>query len=428
MRLARLAPFALLLAATPAFADAITYKGTVAGKDVVVELTEASDGPIVGRYAYLSNGIDIPLHLQSDADGKTVLAEEQPCTEKTCEAPTDGTIGDKFPVGAVWTLDAAPGADVLNGTWVLTGKSKQQKVALTRLGSRPLLEDADVTVMALQDFTTTLTYDFTVPLTLASAPYEWTKLQAPLTAQAPQTLDGSTFHYAVDPRSKLAFPRIDTLADGSDPGAANNYLADIHGRHTLDALNCPATRYLGLGWIGTESGATLGGYEDEQITVDYLTPTVMTWTESGSLWCNGAHPYNHSNAFNLDVKAGAILNNERVFKDWVPKAYGEDTVADVAPSEARADPDNYAFYPSDALIAYVKKNRNTDSSDAECGIDDLIPTNLAMRFAPGDHVIFDLEGLPNVIEACQRDLLDVKLADIKDMLTPEAVTLFPGLK
>lgn len=428
MRLTCLVPSCLLLvAATPAVAAAITYKGTVAGHDVVVELTEASDGPIVGRYAYLSDGIDIPLHIQPGASGITILAEEQPCNPSICVVQ-DTMPTEKFPVGAIWTLTGAPGAGTLAGTWRLLGKNQTQKVALQKIGARPLLADADVTVTALQDFTSSLGYDLTIPLDVASAPYEFTKLQTPLTAGPHQTQQGSVIHYVTDPRTKFAYPRIVTLADGSDPALANAYLADQQGRHSLDALNCAAARYLNFGWMDADSGGRLGGYEEETVTLAYLTPTVMSWRESGSLFCNGAHPYNHANAFNLDVKAGTVLNFERVFKDWVPKAYGEDTVAPIAPDLARADPDTYAFYPSDALIAYIRKNRTVMDTDTECGIDDLIPTNLWLRVAPEDRIIFDLEGLPNVSQACERDLLDVKLADIKAMLTSEAAVLFPSLK
>jgi hypothetical protein len=66
----------LCLVTAPAFADAVTYTGTLGGKAIVLELTELKDGPLLGRYSYLSHGGDIPLHpLSADKspDGNTVF-------------------------------------------------------------------------------------------------------------------------------------------------------------------------------------------------------------------------------------------------------------------------------------------------------------------------------------------------------------------
>ena len=59
------AALTLCLVASPAFADAAIYQGTIGDKPVVVEFSDmpaAGNMALFGRYAYLSQGADIPLH------------------------------------------------------------------------------------------------------------------------------------------------------------------------------------------------------------------------------------------------------------------------------------------------------------------------------------------------------------------------------
>ena len=61
-------------------AEATTYAGTIGKLPIIVELISADDkGLFIGRYAYLSKGIDIPLHgANAGKDGGSQLSEEQP--------------------------------------------------------------------------------------------------------------------------------------------------------------------------------------------------------------------------------------------------------------------------------------------------------------------------------------------------------------
>ncbi len=416
----------MILATSTARADAVTYTGTLGSHDIVAEITEAADGPIIGRYSYLEKGGDIPLHAQPAPSGVMILSEEQPCTEKTCNS-AEGSEATDFPIGAIWTLDGIAGAQNLTGSWRLLGKSKSLPVTLARVGSRPLSAGGEVSVMALRDFSIELSYSDDRELTAATAPYEFFKLQGPLEFGENQSLNGSAYQLVVDPRTKFAFPRIVSLADGSDPAAANTYLEARRQQISLAALDCLGTVYLGFGWQ-YPSDMALGGYEDETFTVTYLSPKVLSWTEGGSLFCGGAHPNNHYDAYNLDIAAGEELNLERVLSGWVPIRWGEDTPADIDPAIARAEPDNYGFGPDDALIAYVRKHRDIiEGEDPECGIDDLIATNLGVRFSGENHIVFYLDQLPHAIFACGYDLVDVPLADVEELLAPDARELFPHL-
>ncbi|MEO5806264.1 hypothetical protein [Devosia sp.] len=416
-----------LLFTTPAFADAVTYKGTLGTIPIVAEITEAANGPIVGRYFYTSKGGDIPLQAQPGAGNKIILAEEATCTEQLCDASQDYPR-TKFPIGAIWTLERSADGATVSGQWRLLGKEKPLAVTLTRVGSRVLAEGA-ITPSDLKDFSDSLSYDHAISLSMADAPYEFLKVQGPLKPGAKTSINGSTYQMVSDPRSGFEFPRIVKLADGSDPAAANAWLQDRHWHESLEAMSCLSTAYLGMGWMYGEGGG-LGEYDYVSHDVTYLSSKIMSWTEGGSVYCFGAHPDNFYDSYNLDIAAGKILALEAIFKDWVAKSYGADEGdAPIGPATAHADPDQYYFGPGKDMVAYVIAHRETDAErDEECGILDLIPTNLAIHFVDDNRVSFGLEGLPYAIQACGDEQLNVPIKDLKPLLAPGAKDYFASLK
>ena len=52
---------------------------------------------------------------------------------------------------------------------------------------------------------------------------------------------------------------------------------------------------------------TLGGFDEEDVKVTWLSRALMTVTESGSLDCGGAHPYNHFDVYTFDLLRGEYL-------------------------------------------------------------------------------------------------------------------------
>ena len=427
----------LLLATTPVFAiDAVTYRGTLGKFDIIVELTDpaAVSGPVVGRYSYLSKGGDIPLNGQDAAPGHIALAEEAPCTEQTCVQNADGVV--PAPVGATWSLAWSAAEHSLSGEWRPQGTSgRMLPIALSEIGRRVLPEGAELTPYDLQDSVFRLSYGGLSGFNAQSAPYDFAKMDVPLEQGDTQAMDGSTIRFVTDPRTKFAFPRIVALADGSAPDAANRGLAARHAMINYRAFDCLAQIYAGFGANQYSAGmgpGTLGDYDNETIAVSYLSPTVMSLVESGSTWCGGAHPDNHSDSFSLDVRTGTTLALAKVFKDWTATSRKTGDGGDAAIDQAAAAdaPDDYFWSAGQPLIDYVIANRVPDPDadyEAECGIDGLIASNLGARFVPGDQVLFTLEGLPNVVAACGGDLLTVPLADIPDLLAPTASDYFPAL-
>lgn len=403
-----------LLIASPALADAVTYKGTLGKSEIVVELSspiEAPDAALVGRYAYTRKGIDIPLDLVSAAPGELTLTEQRPCTEDICGPGLEaGTFPEELR-GAVWALASSDDGATITGTWQ-DGDAAPIALTLERVGSRPVDLYEPVTVNQLLMLPSWL-YDGTEDLSIDNATYDFLKTQTKLTEGQEVRWGDVAFRYVTDQRTKFPFPRITDLG-GVDLSAVNTRLASRHALISASALECASHVYYGMGWIsGMDASApSLGNYDQENIEVTYLSPTLMTWVESGSTWCGGAYPNNHIDYTTIDTKTGRNLDFSRIFKG--SKA-GE-----------------YAWEPGQTLLdfvqaAYAANTQADHSMDADCGMTDLINSNLGIYFAKDDTVVFTLQGLPHAIMACGTDLYSAPITELRDLLTPEAAEYFPVL-
>ncbi len=423
-----------LFAASPALGDdALTFLGTLNGRDIVVELTDGATGPVVGRYAYRDTGGDIPLLAVSHGGGKMVIHEEAPCDEATCKTDDAGNAVDP-PLAAIWDLTYDAEEFIASGTRsTLGGKPKVVTLELSVEAWRTLGSDEEVTPFALHDRSATLGFDETLPLDWSAAPYEMALLDTALEEGPEEALGTARFRAVTDPRTQFAFPRLTGFEDGSSVDAINAILADRHGRMNLSAFDCLAFRYstYGKGEYMASMGGTLGDYDGELVTLSYASPTLVSWVQSGSLWCTGAHPYNHIDSYTFDVETGKPLDFSKVFSAWVPRAWGA-APEEVADAEAvAADPEGFYWGPSADLIAYVRDNVPKDVFDAEltevCLTDENIGSYLGLRFIEGEAVTFTLSGFPHVIGVCNGDLFSARLDDLKPFLAKGADAYFPGI-
>jgi hypothetical protein len=423
------AALALILVPSSAFAEAVTYQGTIGDLPIVVEFSEpphAGNADIFGRYFYVDKGVDIPLHAAPAARSRFGLVEEVPCSEEANNCPNaQGETPSNPPLGAKWQLEVSDDGFEIGGTFSAGGRNLP--VDLERVGTREF--DPAGGLMTLTDFASSLFYSGAV-LTPETSPYDFLKVSSADLAEGDIIeMQGGAFRFVSDPRTKFQFPRIVELA--GDSHAINQYLEQRHWTMSLDALWCVAQQYQGFGWNGYNYDAgTLGYWDEEQVDVHYLSSTLMTWTEGGSLSCGGAHPYNHYEFYNLDMKAAAPLDLSRIFKGWVARNYDGDLV-DL--DEARANPGEYVWGPDEKLLAFVNANRasNEDlgfTGDlSECPIDEMIARNMAIGFKGDDIVRFSIDGLPHVAAACATDLYEAPVTELRDLLTAEAAEYFPAL-
>jgi hypothetical protein len=429
-----LACLALLLAGPAQAADVLTFVGKLGDRDIVLEVTTPEAGAVAGRYAFMDTGGDIPLAAVShDAKG-WLLHEEAICGENDCTLDDTGKVIEA-PIAAEWILQYDPVTYVATGTRVAEGaKTKRQTLELMVMAWREFTESEEATAFGLHDRSAHYSYMHDWPLDWGTAPYEMTLLEVPLDEGPVQDLDGSTYRMVSDPRTKFVFPRAVSLADGSATDAVNAILSNRHYRMNLAAFDCLAFRYASY---GTDSewgvrGGFLGDYDNESVELSYLSPQLVSWTQSGSLWCTGAHPYNHYDSYTFDIATGEMLDAGDLLTDWVPREWGSapDQIADT--DLAFETPDSYQWGPGPDLIAFVR-NRIPDDvlmGDAEfdeaCYGDQAIAEQLVVRVAAGPALVFGVSGFPHVMSTCMTDLFTLPLDDVKHLLKPEALAYFPG--
>jgi hypothetical protein len=402
-----LAALLIGLATAPAVAAAVTYTGTRGDQKIILELTEPEDGPVLGRYTQLSDGADVPLHFVIQGKDGFELAEEKPCTPQICAVPEDGDYSTA-PLGAHWVLHYAADRSTLTGLWYAEAPGAAMvPVTLTRIGQRSY------------DRQDTFTYDYFLwkdytgaPIAPETTPYDYAKMQVPLTEGPLQTMNGATYHDVIDPRTKFAFPRVVSLPSSGDIAPVNLMLDQQRWATGFIGLQCLGQDYLSGGWDERRVGngySPLGDIDQEGISVDYLSGAVMSISQSGSIYCGGATLHNHIDYYTYDVRAGGHLDLSAIFKDW----------------DAATDNPTQALI--DWVIAAYPKTPDYDADyAAECEINENIAEHLDISFAPDDTAVFLIGGIDQA--ACMGAIVAVPLADIKDMLADTAADYFPSLK
>jgi hypothetical protein len=420
-----LTAFLLLTICAPgAFADdATTYAGTLGKAKIIVELqAPGKGGAFFGRYAYMIKGIDIPLHGVS-TNGVLTLEEEKPCTDKLCRKAS-GEVVDDAPIGAEWSLKPDNSGDGLAGTWTDKDSGKSLPVKLARQGVRKLKDDIGSVDMMTPGSSSVAMQDGGRILTSKDLPYDFLKLGRPYKQGKVVTTGDSAYRMDLDSRAGLDFPTVIKLGD-ADHAALDHALTSQRLRWVSDAFWCYSVAYLGNGWSGSEGEGTNGFADgDPQVTVDYLTPRLMGITESGSYFCGGAHPDNFENHILIDARTGQTLGAKDFLSGWVAR----DADGKIVDPAKAADPITLAWGPDDKLAQYVldHRDRSDPSADDDCGIDDLVRTNLGVYFK-GDKMILALVNLPYASMACGGDMVEIPLKDARPFLTETGARYFAEL-
>lgn len=410
------------LAAAPALAlEATTYKGTIGKIPVILEMSDASDtDAFVARYAYMSKGVDIPLHGLINDDGSLGIEEEAPCQESTCRK-ADGEFVDAPPIGADWLLSKKDRTGThLTGTWTDRKSGKVLKVTLERVGARTIADGAD-TVESL-DSSSAISGWTDTKITPAMLPYDMLKLDYPFKQGAETAFQGATIRMDSDPRTETSYPTIVKLP-GADTTAINGWLKQQWLQFQFNPQYCLSTAYLGLGWSGSGGQGTTG-LDGATVTLEYLTPRLLGLVELSSSYCGGAHPNHMEERHFADVKTGKPVEAERLLKGWVPKNFdGEE----IDPATV-IDENQQRYGPSAELVEFVNARRAKSDASVEndCGMSELVASNLGVYFTRNE-LVFNLKDLPHAIFACTNDVLRIPLKDAKPLLT-EKGAYYLGLK
>lgn len=295
----------LSLSATQAAATPRTvYAGTLQGAgDIVLELDTdaAANGELTGRYFYAKRGVDIPLQGTSEA-----LFEPKPRQGGTSASkPADQT--------ASW--QGTRDADGYRGLWTDVHTGKQRRFDLKQVAQYDTAQLEKDRKQARASQVNLGDVDVQAGINTVRAPYETLKL-----AGHAQPVGKEIGHGVVayrmwrDPRTKFTYPRLTRHPDAQVLQRTNYLLEQRHWQKSLGALDCMASAYTS----GNPGAGTLGGFDEEAVNVTWLSGALMTVTESGSLDCGGAHPYNHFEPYTFDLLRGEYLDWNRVFDAYVP--------------------------------------------------------------------------------------------------------------
>ncbi|WP_107311097.1 hypothetical protein [Burkholderia metallica] len=392
------------------------YEGTLQGAGAVVmelDVRPAADGSISGRYFYAQHGVDIPLHGTPAQLVEPLVRTQLPDDERSPLGWREQA--DFSRAAATWqgTRDKAG----YRGRWTDARTDKTRSFALRRIAEY----DPDaVAPGAVEAITNRIAGGVGsgiasgAAIDMRQAPYATLKLAGHAQPAGPEIGDGTVaYRMWRDPRTELMYPRLSRHPDPAVMERVNRLLEQQHWQMNLAALECASTRYTDDG----PAAGSLGGYDDEQVTVTWLSPAVLGIVESGSTYCGGAHPNNHYDPVTFDLLRGTYL-------DW-------NRVIDATTAGKDGDPET-----SPALVSFITRLRDkgesgtraTDGSESiACA--DVFPQYLAFEFDAPGKLSFSVSGIGHAMGACLGPQLDASFAALAPILKPSGSRyLIPGVK
>ncbi|WMD21726.1 hypothetical protein RAS12_04935 [Achromobacter seleniivolatilans] len=383
-------------------AQRTVYTGTLQGAGVVVmelDSQATGDGVLTGRYFYPKHGVDIPLK------GTPQALREPKTYQEVVESGQDPDSGTP-PAAATW--QGKRDASGFQGTWTDARTGKQRAFTLRRVAEYDPEALAPDSVQAVTDAISGGVgsgINADAGINSKTAPYESLKLAGHAVPTGADSGSGPVaYRMWRDPRTKFSYPRLSRHPDPQVLARINALLEQRHWQMSLAALACKATIYTD----GNPAAGTLGSYEDEAITVDWLSPALMTVIESGSLYCGGAHPNNHFDPYTFDLLRGEYLDWNRVFDAYVP---GDDGWRKESP----------------ALMELVDKARkpppasNAKVDDDDTGLDecsDLWPSYLALGAESPGVLSLSVSGVGHAMGVCLGTHATVPFKDLEPYLKP----------
>ena len=395
----RLMALAFSVSATGlAFAAPVdVYRGTLGGSEVVMELGKPQAGGVrEGRYFYPRYGVDIPLKGPLNA-----LAEAQSLTPELTEA-----LGQETPLftdakrrSIVWSIQQQGDAS-LSGEWVDDIHGKKLPISLKHIAHydpealQPKGVEA-VTLAIVQGAGSGVAAD--VPISEKTTPYDYLRMSLQPLAQGKEVVLAPNLAWRPvrDARTQFWYPRLTRHPDAKILAQTNAVLEQRHWAMSLEALACKSSIYQNLG----PAAGSLGNYNNESISVTYLSTALMSVVESGSTDCGGAHPNNHFDPFVLDLLKGGYMDFTRLLKG---AKYGD-----------------YKLEYSDQFMRFLSKAvRKYSNDDKECT--DFLPQYMALMLNKPDKMSFVISGIGHAMGVCLGSGVSVPFKDLAPYIKPGA--------
>jgi hypothetical protein len=285
---------ALLLSAIPAHAADWegVYEGTLGRAKVIVELVEPLDDMEgeskreASRYSYLPKVRD--LNLMFAGSDKTLGFDE------TTLMPYQFASDEDKKITGHWTL--TPSAHGAKGTWASPDGKKKLPIILVRVENIPEEKaDPDLNIM--------------------SATYNelWLKQVSFTDAGVAKSFGDVEVRFVKDSAFGITYPVLGVFPDELRKAAANDLLMAAHRRSVAQYRDCK--NGVPVAWEAENPEAEMSN------EVNYATATLLSFSESGSVFCGGAHPNNYLTPITYDLTAPAQMGGKYQL-DLSPDGFG----------------------------------------------------------------------------------------------------------
>jgi hypothetical protein len=290
------AAFALLLSVAPAAAADWegVFEGTLGKSKIIVQLVEPQDdmegdtGRETSRYSYLPKTRDLNLYLKFS--GKNLGFEES--VLRPSEFFDEGAKDRK--ISGRWLLRVK--GNSAKGKWSSADGKKTLPVTLTRVPEISREEAGP---------------DRNIPI----ATYDelWGKSLRFTDAGAARTFGPVEIRWVKDSAFGIGFPMLGAFPDKTRKGKANATLLTDNHRSVVQYREC--LNGVPNGWEPENPEAEFG-YE-----INYASATLLSVTESGSVFCGGAHPSNYVTPITYDLVTGERMGGTYLL-DLSPEGFG----------------------------------------------------------------------------------------------------------
>jgi hypothetical protein len=338
MRQLALLLFCLFLAA-PASANGKAWEGIYEGQigtlPVLVLLAHPDGIGDEGRYAYRLKPYDLGLVL--DAEGEILRFTE---TQKLGATKDDLKGSDKRFITGGWSLRIA--ADTAEGEWRDAAGKRRLPIKLKKVSGNEPARDSHAVVVAYHQ--------------------RWAEQVSFKAAEAKQSFAQIRIGMAQGASFGISFPRLLTHPDVARLPKINAMLENEHRTAIAEARHC--AEYLPR-QKPEEMGKASAPRAETQFEVTFAAPNLLSLTESGSVFCGGAHPNNSISARNYDLAAVTPLFHRSDSEATALTADRLGRILDLATSEKRVAFNRFWW---DRWMAAARKTleKKTDDDVADC--------------------------------------------------------------
>lgn len=239
-----------------------------------------------------------------------------------------------------------------------------------------------------------------------------------VTYSKPKVKGAIAFQTATDNLTKVNYPYLAKFPNKNAMAKANSWLSNMRNQMVRWALECYSMP------VGTSPAhGTFGDWDAYTSEISYIATNIMVIEESGSTFCDGAHPNNTYSFSMWDFTKGQEFKISDYFNLYLPKKPDE--------YEDKKTPAYAKFMkkitPNSKYALYENKTKEEKEMHAECFSEDF-----SMELSPSFNekgMVLSLTDVPHVMGACMGDYYQIPYKELVPLMTNAGKKFFaPQLK